>query len=268
MKLIFKNTEIPTVVDTNIIPTTDYPTVEAGVCRLQKDDYVIAADEVDLFDVDTKKTAECLDLLYQYLVIDYQLFRTSLKRFGNLDNAAWDALDVYVKELVCYNKCTTEQRIVDVLGNSWRMVETISSFDEIAANSRMLRYRTIKTMVLRYTSDIDGLLIRNDLLNYCVNGTTNSNQREDYVVDGFIGLGEDLFEAIIDYANATTAAEALAITGSSTDPFGNSYGKYETIGLRAKTITMRPTSPYTQEEMVDLIIEHLLYGYNRTLKVY
>jgi hypothetical protein len=268
MKLIFKTTEIPAIPTTDILPAQNLPAHKSGWCRLQKDDYTVAADETDIIVVDADKAVLCLNILLENFFVDYQLYRKCLKQIGNLSDTAWANLTTSTKTTVASNKCTTTSRIYDAIGNSYTMIDSLSIFDQLAREARSKRFETIKTMILQNIDAVQGLQIRNDLLNYCVTGSTNSTQREDFVVDGFEGVlkGEDLFESIIDYANATTLAEATAITGSGTDPFGATYGKYETIGLRAKTLTINTGSKYAnQTELIDDVIDYILYGFNRTL---
>lgn len=268
MKLIFKTAEIPSTPSNSILPLANLPAHQEGWCRLQKDDYVVAGDETDLIVADPDKATLCLSILLDNIYIDYQLYRKCLKSIGGLSDTAWANLTAATKTTVASNKCTTTARIYATIGNSYNMVGSLSAFDQLAATARGARFETIKTLILQNIDAVQGLLIRNDLLNYCVTGSTNSTQREDFVIDGFEGIlkGEDLFESIVDYANATTAAEALSITGSANDPFGAAYGKYETIGLRAKTLTINVGSKYAnQTELIDDVINHILYGYNRTL---
>lgn len=277
MKLIFKTIEIPENPSSENLPTANPPTHQTGWCRLQKESYVVQPDETDLMQADPDKALAMLDILLNSGYIDRQLYRRCLKVWGQAGDGTWATYSATLKAAVAQDACCVvngdDSRMRTILGNSWALWNTCTQFDLAAQEARHQRYSKIKSMVIRELDQVSALQVNSALESNSITGSTRSEVRDNWVKDGWEGVwaNEDLFESIIDYANATTFAQAKTIIGSATDPYGAAYGKYETIGIRKKLTDglfgFNPNSDFKTDipGFIDLLIDYIQYGYNCTL---
>lgn len=204
---------------------------------------------------------------------DYKWNKNTLKQFGDVDDTTWNAYtDDQRYELSRCKAVTTLQRRLDTMGSDYDMEMTI--FDTKSRESRVTRYQTIKSILIRNITKINAYnilsVLESDLL---------ENRYIDHGIEGTTANNPDVQEAIFNFIDATPESEyydlvdsvkvvkmnylLMGITNNSgtiIDAFGTPLGKYEANGVRVMSMTMLAESTLTQAELVDLIMDCIKGG--------
>lgn len=249
MKLVILTSEIPVNVTASIV----------NQIKVQKDDYVLNENETDLLVRDYDKAFRTLQFVVSYELIDYQLYRRILKEtWGNLNDTDWANVSSEIKYAVAANKSCSKQRITDTITDDSERYRARTEFAKQAIKARQDRYEYIKSIAVDNLPDLQLLDIMNNLKTYLIDNL--------YIQEGLEGTlyGEDYIENAVNYVDATTQQWHIDNLGMANSPVtGEPFGKFASIGIRAKSLTM--LNSLTKDEMCDLMLEHLHYGFNRTL---
>lgn len=249
MKLVILTSNIPSEITSDI----------ANLVTVQKNDYILAENETDLLVYDYNKAFKTLNVITTYELIDYQLYRRILKEtWGNLPDIEWNAVSYEIRYTVAANKACAKDRIAATITDDSERYRARTEFAKQAIKARQDRYEYIKSIAVDNLPELQLLGVMQDLKSYFIDNL--------YIQEGLEGTlyGEDYIENAVNYVDATTQQWHIDNLGLANDPIsGVPYGKFATIGLRAKSLTM--LGSITKDEMCDLMLEHLHYGFNRTL---
>lgn len=249
MKLVILTSNIPTEVTIDIIK----------LVTVQKDSYSLSENETDLLVADYGKAFKTLNFIVGYELIDYQLYRRILKEtWGNLNDTDWNNVPEDIRYTVAANKACSKSRIASTITNDLERYRARTEFAKQAVKARQERYEYIKSIAVDNLPELQLLQIMNELKTYFIDNL--------YIQEGLEGTlyGEDYIENAVNYVDATTLQWHIDNMGMTNSPAtGEPFGKFAAIGLRAKSLTM--LNALTKDEMCDLMLDHLHYGFNRTL---
>lgn len=234
--------------------------------KIKKGDYILAANEEDIFNWDDLK------LFYNNSVIDYRRYRDGLKVFGYGDQSTWDALSQVKKQIIAGNRACSDARIDEaftensVLDTQTRD-EMLSEFDILSQLCRKDRFTQVKTrfrqviFVQHLMQIIDELERQTNLLSNFINHGLQGTIK-------FEGVAEDQIEAILNYVDATKLAYYDQPNVLIHGLYGDNPLYFIIQGIRDKPLlALDGATPLTQaqkDDICDYALEYLRYGPNHT----